>query len=754
MKLFRVFVITLFAFAICHLPFVIPVNAQIPPSYIPCSETADPEFHSLRPYQASPCNKSFDELSYICGNDLRVRDNITVTPSQAQSCQVSSAGAICHFNLPREFWFSIDPDQSEFPIAGNTENVINSQSQVDELNDAQKVNEYVSWYLNGVINRAEYGDTKNTDSEIVNFSGPIKKLLPSVIQEAQRIDTIQAAAVTRHNQIAVCAQEGILGIWGKTKAHECYEGNNTAAKPDVYRLDGWNGDLSLLRAALNLINPLDAWNKRIPPLPWDFESDILYRKAYNEWRGKSCLILPIIGLQCIDNPLIRNKWADLYPYIPLSSTEDRLGKLTASDAIVEDPDGVEVADLETTWRNKPPSERHEPLKKNESALFFAHMEENVKLTDLLQSTYLGKNELKMTQVIGETTPPSIGSFCKIVDVRYNKGDQLFGEFIAADVSYTAIFDCTFPVRPIIDPVTGEVIGYEPYGECTKSVIFASKIDVGTPKIDELWAKTVAGNASVFKRIFPKVGSQSPVDEIKDIPGVSPIIHDTDIELLSTNPEIYFPHLGGILEYFLKGIQTMLRPKGYGENVSSSTTPNGSCTPGEGNVDAAIADAASRYGKPAGLLRAIFQIEGVEYIANPQNYVCSENTAGAAGVMQITQGAYQLVTCENERMADNLAACSEPGKLSRCVIHDAFELAARVLLSRVGLWSYSDCKPLGTFPNNKQDIYNAACRYYGSFSPDIWTIHAAQQWGLPDPNNKNYCDVVCFIMGLCPPFPSH
>ncbi len=530
MKFIKVFVFALFTFIIYCLSLVIPVNAQIPPSYKACSETADPEFHSLRPYQASPCNKSFDELSYICGNDLRVRDEIVVTPSQAQSCQISSVGATCHFNLPREFWFSIDPKQSEFPIAGNTENVVNSQSQVDELNDAQKVNEYVSWYLNGVTNRAEYGSAKIDNSSLVNFSGPIKKLLPSVIQEAQRIDTIQAAATTRHNQIAVCAQEELLGIWGKTIPHECYAGDGSAARPNVYRLENWNGDLSELRAVLNLINPLDAWNKRIPPLPWDFDSDILYRKAYNEWRGKSCLILPVIGLQCLDNPLIRNKWADLYPYIPLSSTEDRLGKLTASDAIVEDPDGVEVADLETIWRNPLRREGHDPLEKNESALFFAHMEENVKLTDQLQSTYLGKNELQMAQVIGETTPPSIGSFCKIVDVRYNKGDQLFGEFIAADVSYTAIFDCTFPVRPIIDPLTGKIIGYEPYGECTKSVIFASKIDVGTPKIDELWAKTVAGNASVFKRIFPKIGPQSAIDEIKDIPGVSPIVHDTDIEL--------------------------------------------------------------------------------------------------------------------------------------------------------------------------------------------------------------------------------
>jgi hypothetical protein len=31
--------------------------------------------------------------------------------------------------------------------------------------------------------------------------------------------------------------------------------------------------------------------------------------------------------------------------------------------------------------------------------------------------------------------------------------------------------------------------------------------------------------------------------------------------------VYFPHLGGLDEYLLTGIQTLLRPKGYGEQIS-------------------------------------------------------------------------------------------------------------------------------------------------------------------------------------------
>lgn len=571
-----------FILFLCFFIFFIlftTVNAQIPPPYINCGGTDDPEFHSLRPYQSSPCNKNFEDLSYICGNDLRVKDIITVTPNDGV-CQILSCPgiAICDFEIPRKFYFSVDPFESEFPVAGNTEDVANSQTSKETLDDLAKVNEYVSWYLNGVTYRAEYGDTKNTDYETVNLSGPLKKLLPAVIQEAERTKAVEEAKTTRHDQIVVCGQEGFFNILGKTKPHECYEGGGSSAKADVYRLKSWDGDLSVFRSLTNFTFGADAWNKRIPPLPWDFEEDILYKKAYNEWKGKFCVILPIIGLQCIDNPLVANKWAELFPYIPLSSTEDRLGKLIGHDAEYEDSDGVEVVGLETEWREKIPRDPTAPLN-NESALFFPHMEENVALVDQLQSTYLDKNQLNLKQEDGETTPPVIGDSCKIVDVRYNEGDQLFGEEITADVNYVAKFQCTFPVIKVPTPDGGYMCVI--VGSCTKSVTFASKIDVGVPKIDELWTKTVAGNASVVKRFFPKMGANTPLEEIKDIPGVSAIVHKTSVELLSTNPEIYFPHLGGILEYFLKGIQTALRPKGYGESTSTNPPITGSCSEGTG-----------------------------------------------------------------------------------------------------------------------------------------------------------------------------
>ena len=101
-------------------------------------------------------------------------------------------------------------------------------------------------------------------------------------------------------------------------------------------------------------------------------------------------------------------------------------------------------------------------------------------------------------------------------------------------------------------------------------------------IDELWAKTVAGNASVVKKIFPKIEDGAPLDEIVDTPGSADVIHGSrnksgwgDVITISSErfSELYFPHLGGIYDYFLKGIQQALRPDGYGGGPINLTYNN-------------------------------------------------------------------------------------------------------------------------------------------------------------------------------------
>ena len=104
-----------------------------------------------------------------------------------------------------------------FPILGTLEQVKNYDKN-DEFSDAQKVNEYASWYLSGVNNRAEYEEIQIV--ELLISQAQFKNYYP-VIQDAQRISTIASASATstytdddtqqevdneplNHNQIVVC----------------------------------------------------------------------------------------------------------------------------------------------------------------------------------------------------------------------------------------------------------------------------------------------------------------------------------------------------------------------------------------------------------------------------------------------------------------------------------------------------------------------------------------------------------------------
>ncbi len=180
------------------------------------------------------------------------------------------------------------------------------------------------------------------------------------------------------------------------------------------------------------------------------------------------------------------------------------------------------------------------------------------------------------------------------------------------------------------------------------------------------------------------------------------------------------------------------------------------------VNQAIANAEKIYGIPEGMLRAIYEIEALDLgIVNPNDYVCKRNKdipghiAGdtSAGLMQLNDGAYASVTC-GKGMKDDVAECSQKqdGQLSRCDINDTFELAARLLLLKVGKWGNTACKPTGSITTNSE-IYTAACRYGTGFTPTSLTIQYG--YNLPRPKRSNgamnYCDIVCNKMGRCGPF---
>src|SRR3990167_6288559 len=69
----------------------------VPPGKKDCGATGDPEFHSLRPYQANPCNDAVEDVALFCGNDLVVIQPLTVNKSRATSCRTEGNKEICEF---------------------------------------------------------------------------------------------------------------------------------------------------------------------------------------------------------------------------------------------------------------------------------------------------------------------------------------------------------------------------------------------------------------------------------------------------------------------------------------------------------------------------------------------------------------------------------------------------------------------------------------------------------------------------------
>lgn len=549
-------VFLLFAYGFLLLGKSVGAQVPVPSTPVPCGKVTDPEFHSLRPYQASPCNEKISGAAF-CGNGIAITEQVSRTqstsPSKDPDCTLIDARTSryeCTYNTHVERNIAIDLSDAELPILGNTEQVTNSQNQNEELDDAEKTNEYVSWYLSGTTWKPEY--SLDSADKLVNFSGPINKLLPWDIQAQARIETIKRAGVDRHNQVVT---------------------------PDGTRLEAWEGEIapSLLSIPAKLYDLIlpdwlvvfgEPWNERIPPLAKDFEDDLEYRKAYQEWRGKSCVIvtMPIVNLRnllCVENLLRPNEWANNFSYIPLSSTEDREGSVAITEFGIKatSPD-AEVKNQKFT--NQTPAE-----------LFFAHTEEASELATLLQSTYAPGGS-------SAGSAPSVGiapNNCSLVNIRSNPGDQLFPGEISGDLSYDIEFSCDYEI-----PDTG----WKPK-ECQKDVLVSLGTITKTPLADEIWAKLVAGSRGVFKRIYPKVGEGGALECLADIPAATEVTYQGEGLGVVTNPEeragqspeLYFPHLGGVYEYFLKGIQTALRPKGYGEQViAGQNCQNLTCSSGK------------------------------------------------------------------------------------------------------------------------------------------------------------------------------
>ncbi|MCH7641379.1 hypothetical protein IID22_04235 [Patescibacteria group bacterium] len=119
--------------------------------------------------------------------------------------------------------------------------------------------------------------------------------------------------------------------------------------------------------------------------------------------------------------------------------------------------------------------------------------------------------------------------------------------------------------------------------CTNNVQVAFRTITETPLAEDVWKRLVANPVSVFRRIFPQIEDEEgrPITRLFDMPAATSVIYSGEGVTVAGDPasgrpanqaELYFPHIGGVHEYFLKCIQKTLRPQGFGEGCISGPEP--------------------------------------------------------------------------------------------------------------------------------------------------------------------------------------
>ncbi len=575
----------------------------------PCNKTNGNEFHNLRPYPKSPCNKKIEEVTLSCGNDLYVSKNFTIKPNGStlddlpSGCSPISScgpGQKCTFQCSGvEAKISVDLSKAELPIAGNTELVPNQEKQDNTLTLAQRMNQYVSWYLNGTINMPFEDDlSKLIPSELtnrlVNYSGPLNKLLPWRVGIGARIQNVNDAIASlggagiRHDQIAVCSLTGT--------PIPCTAGVNILTQ--IITIGG-------LRT-----NRFSIWNDHRPPWEEDpkfkYVSD--YWKAFIEWEGGHCTpSVNIAGHQYYVCDLAltggMNFFAQYIEYLLPSSTEDRKGQVKLQLTQKEQTVGESKA---TNVVFTPDSDNHN--------LYFAHMQEDAELGKLLQGTYASAGQPGYASVDSDGKSFPAAPHCEVVDSRKNPGDRLYGDYnnpkvpndkqISGKLKYDITFTCTMSTVPdgCFDTCQGgdasktSECQKKCSPQCSQNTYAGISVFTKTPKAQEIWERLVDGPASVFKRFFPKVGADAPLTEIKDLPtvanasykavetgtlfkGIEAVAGDPSKNKPGAEAQLVIPYLGGVQEYFLKGIQKALRPQGLDDSGELAGTNNAKYDPG-------------------------------------------------------------------------------------------------------------------------------------------------------------------------------
>ena len=104
--LVKIFLVTntLLLLTVFGLFFTTTISAQpIPEPHVPCNEERGEEFHSLRPYQASPCNPDISDYRLWCGNDIIPVQTFTVGPGDTDDCEpTSNGGQTCKYKYENQ----------------------------------------------------------------------------------------------------------------------------------------------------------------------------------------------------------------------------------------------------------------------------------------------------------------------------------------------------------------------------------------------------------------------------------------------------------------------------------------------------------------------------------------------------------------------------------------------------------------------------------------------------------------------------
>ena len=310
--------------------------------------------------------------------------------------------------------------------------------------------------------------------------------------------------------------------------------------------------------------------------------------------------------------------------------------------------------------------------------------------------------------VEEITPDGL---CQVNTVRANPGDDLLGPKVNVNLTYTQKYEFDLPKNYREGCVESGRVG-SPKSCCTAEANTETDKDgktywvctiepnvkmdtkgrmitgVNAPLLDKLDENLVGGKQSAVKRIYPQ--ELTTEGKLEDIPAQANYTAQSIPGAVKESPKIYFPHLGAIYDYFMKGVQVVLRPfintadvtpnlSGDCFTVAQNTDVEAICPGVAGEYLASLDPAriclanremkkiiysAADYAKvPPGILAGIISIESrnnvfkkydtaevAKHLANtawtPVN--CAANSCGAMGAMQMLTSYGVTNQCENQR----------------------------------------------------------------------------------------------------------